>query len=163
MVRAMINSEKHFVPVTLTTVDGQTAMTFGVAAANADPSVNTQVRIGAIVKAVHVELWYMGSSSQPVFQVSTFEKLVSGQGNPTSAQMSDLHTYPNKKNIFYTTQGLVGDANTNPIPIFRDWIKIPKSKQRIGLGDFLILTVAARGEVDQDLEVCGMMIYKEYF
>ncbi len=163
MVRPTINSEKHMRAISLQTVSDNTATTFQLCAAVADPSVSSEVRIGAVVKAVHIELWYLSSASQPTFHISTVEKLVSGQTDPSSAQMSALHDYPNKKNIFQTSQGLIGDANSNPIPVFREWIKIPKGKQRMGLGDKLILTVAARGEANNDIEVCGMTIYKEYF
>ena len=108
-------------------------------------------------------MWYLGSSAQPVFHVSTVEKLTSGASEMTSVQASLLNEYPNKKNIFQTSQGLIGDANTNPIPVFREWIKIPKGKQRMGLGDKLVLNIAARGEAANDIEVCGFYIYKEQF
>ncbi len=163
MVRPTINSEKHLRAISLTTIDDNTAQSFVLIDAVVAPSVSSQVRVGAVVKAIHVELWYLSSSAQPTFHVSTIEKLVSGQIDPTSVQMSALHDYPNKKNIFKTSQGLVGDANSNPIPVFREWIPIPKGKQRFGLGDRLIITVAARGEAANDVEVCGMNIYKEYF
>jgi len=81
----------------------------------------------------------------------------------THAQSQILHDYPNKKNLFKTSQGLLGDANSNAVPIFREWIAIPKGKQRIGLGDTLVFNLAALGEMDQDVEVCGLVIYKEYF
>ncbi len=163
-MRAQVNSEKHFRPVTLTTVDDNTVENFQVLEAVADPTTTDQVRVGAVVKAIWVELWYISSGSQPTFQVSTIEKLIGGQPNVSSVQMSALHTYPNKKNIFKTSQGLVGDANSNPIPVFREWIAIPKGKQRMGLGDRIKINVAARGEAGgNDVEICGMTIYKEYF
>ncbi len=162
-MKPTINSEKHMRTVSLSTVAENTVFSVRIAEAVADPSTSANVRIGAIVKAVHVEMWYLGSSSQPIFHVSTVEKISSGQDSPTSAEMSDLHAYKNKKNILETSQGLVGDNNTNPIPVFRHWIKIPKGKQRMGLGDSLYLNIAARGEANNDLEVCGMVIYKEYF
>ncbi len=162
-MRPTINSEKHYHPRSLQQVDENTVVTMVIANAVISPADGSEVRVGSVLKAVHVEMWYLGSSAQPVFQVSTVEKLPSGLENPTSAQMSDLHKYPNKKNIFQTSQGLVGDSNSNPIPVYREWIKIPKGKQRMGLGDRLVLNVAARGEANNDLEVCGMFIYKEYF
>ncbi len=163
MVRPTINSEKHFVPRPLLTVPENTVQNIKICEAVEDPSTGAECRIGAVVKAVHVELWYIGSSAQPIFQVSTLEKISSGADDVLSAEMSDLNKYRNKKNILNTSQGLVGDSNTNPIPVFRDWYKIPKGKQRFGLGDKLVLNVAARGEANNDLEVCGMFIYKEYF
>ncbi len=164
MVRPTINSDKHYRPISLTTVAENSATSFSVVIAKKDVAdVSSEVRTGAVVKAVFVELWYMSSGSQPTFQVSTIEKISSGGPLPTSTQMSDLFTYPNKKNILLTSQGLIGDANSNPIPVFRQWVKIPKGKQRFGLGDQLTVTVAARGEATHDIEVCGMVIYKEYY
>ncbi len=127
------------------------------------PSAPTDVRVGAVVKAVYVEMWYMGSGTQPVFQVSTLEKLSGGAPFMEFTDANTLNAYPNKKNILYLTQGLVGDANSNPIPIFRGWFKIPKGKQRIGIGDQIVFNVNAFGEADQDIEVCGQFTYKEYF
>ncbi len=163
-MRATINSEKHYRAISLNTVEFNTAESFELVVAVDVPGVApAEVRVGATVKAVWLELWYLMSGSQPGFQVSTFEKIVAGQDSPTSAQMSDLQGYPNKKNILQTYQGLVGDANSNPIPVFRGWIKIPKGKQRMGLGDSISVNVAARGEAGNDLEICGMAIFKEYY
>ncbi len=151
------------VPQSLTTVEENSVVSTIIVTAVANPTDNNHVRVGAIVKAVHVELWYLSSAAQPTFQVSTVEKLVGGSGSATSGQMSDLNTYPNKKNIFETSQGLVGDSNSNPMPVFKHWIKIPKGKQRMGLGDAIVINVAARGEANNDVEICGMYIYKEYY
>ncbi len=162
-MRPPINSEKHIHPRSLSTVAENTATTFQVVIADADATLSNQVRVGAVVKAVYCEIWVIGSSAQPVFQILTIEKISSGGPQPTSAQMSALHNYPNKKNILFTSQGLVGDSNSNPIPLYRDWIKIPKGKQRFGLGDSLVFTIAARGEANNDVEVCGIFIFKEYY
>ncbi len=163
MVRPTINSEKHIVPQAEITITQNTVQNIVVVDANNALSNATQVRVGATVKAIHVELWYLGDAAQPIFQVSTLEKVV-GDGTPVlSAQMSNLNDYANKKNILQTSQGLVGDSNTNPIPVFRGWIKIPKGKQRMGQGDKIYLNVAARGETNNDCLVCGMFIFKEYY
>ncbi len=159
----MINSEKHIVPQASLTVTENTVVNITVIEADNTLSNATQVRVGAVVKAVWVELWYLGDASQPIFQVSTIEKIVGDGTPPISAQMSNLHDYANKKNILKTSQGLVGDSNTNPIPVFREWIKIPKGKQRMGQGDKLYINVAARGEANNDLQICGMFIFKEQY
>jgi len=161
-MKPTINSEKHFRPTSLTTVDNNTVVNAVIFEAVASPSTSGHVRVGAVIKAVHVELWYISSGSQPTFQVSTVEKVVAGGTPCTSDQMSNLHDYPNKKNILETSQGLVGDANSNPMPVFRHWIKVPKGKQRFGLGDAMYLNIAARGEASNDVEICGMNIFKEY-
>ncbi len=163
MVRPTINSEKHYFARSLTTIADNTVLNYNVAVAVATPSGPNHVRVGATIKAVFIEMWYISSASQPTFQVTTVQKIPSDGVDPTSAQMSDLHTWPNKKNILFTSQGLVGDANSNPIPIMRQWFKIPKGKQRMGLGDKIVVSIAARGETNNDIEVCGMNIYKEYY
>ncbi len=163
MVKPTINSEKHFRSITLTTVPENTVNNFLLIEAVAAPSQTFEVRIGSVIKAVHIELWYLSDASQPTFQISTVEKIQSNATAPSTAQMSTLHTYTNKRNILETTQGLVGDSNTNPMPVFRHWIKIPKGKQRFALGDKFYINVAARGETNNDIEVCGMVIFKEYY
>jgi len=163
MVRAMIHSEKHIVPRSLLTVDAQTILQFNIATAVAQPTQQNHVREGAIVKAVWVELWYIGSSSQPVVQVSSFEKLIGGADEMTFSESQVMNDYPNKKNLLKISQGIVGDANSNPVPVFREWIPIPKGKQTQGLGDKLLVNVSGLGEMSNDLEICGLFIYKEYF
>ncbi len=164
MVQPTVNSEKHYRPISLTTVAENTVFNASVVIAKKVVSdVSSEVRTGSVVKAVYVELWMMSSAAQPTFQVSTIQKISSDGDDPTTTQMSDLYTYPNKKNILRTSQGLVGDSNSNPIPIFRDWVRIPKGKQRFGLGDRFVISVAARGETNNDIEICGIAIYKEYY
>jgi len=58
----------------------------------------------------------------------------------------------------YTTQGLTSEQNANAVPIIRQWFKIPKGKQRFGLGDQMVLNISAAQE---GVENCGMFIFKE--
>ncbi len=71
-----------------------------------------------------------------------------------------LGDYTNKKNILYTTQALSNDQDADAIPLFKGWIRIPKSKQRFGLDDQLNFHVFAQA-LDQN--ICGFVTYKEYF
>ncbi len=118
---------------------------------------------GSLVKAIWIESWYQNTdvtNSTTTF-IMTVEKVPSGQLPMTFAQSLALQAYPNKKNILYTTQGIIGarrDGN-GQLPIFRQWIKIPKGKQRIGLGDKIVLNHSSLGASAQ---ICGMSIYKEY-
>ena len=144
-------------------VDAQDIRNFLILDAVATPSTPSHVREGAIVKAVYVELWYIGSSSQPVIQVSSFEKVQNLAEAMTYLQSNELDSYPNKRNLFKITQGVIGDSNTNPVPVFREWIAVPKGKQRMALGDKLYLNIACTAEAANDLEICGTFIYKEYF
>ncbi len=124
------------------------------------PASADQIRIGAVVKAIFIELWILAGSQQPGSFTITVEKVV-GDGTPMDfLQSALLHDYPNKKNILYTTQGVSPDANGNPVPILRQWIKIPKGKQRFGQGDALFMNLSANVE---DMTFCGVNIYKEYY
>jgi len=163
LVRATINSEKHIHPRSLVTIDSGSNDAFVIATAMQNPDSSNQVRVGCTIKAVYVELWFIGSGSQPVVQTSSFEKLVAGQDAMTQIQSVTMHDYPNKKNLFKISQGTIGDANTNTTPVWREWIAIPKGKQRMGLGDSFRLNIAALGEASNDLEVCGIFVFKEYY
>jgi len=164
MVRPMVHSIKHIVQQSLFTVAEGTTLNTTPVSATAERSSSPNVILqGSSVKAIFVEYWGMAESSQPSSFTITVEKLVGGAPNMTHAQALQLDDYPNKKNILYTTQGLIGDANTNPVPLLRNWVKIPKSKQRFGLGDnikvnFTTIDPTASGGI----EYCGVVIYKEY-
>ncbi len=133
-----------------------------IRAVDAQPTTPIEVAVGAIVKAVFVELWILGEGAQPCTCTWIIEKTTNDVSPATQTQMQNLHDYPNKKNIFKTGQGVIGDSNSNPIPVIREWIKIPKGKQRFGLGDELGIVVSCIGEADNGLEICGLAIYKEY-
>ncbi len=105
-------------------------------------------------------MWLLAGSQQPGSFQLTLEKISSNAPDMTHNDSTLLHDYGNKKNILYTTQGLVGDANTNPSPLLRQWFKIPKGKQRFGLGDKLNLNLSSFAE---NITSCGVIIYKEYY
>ncbi len=116
---------------------------------------------GSIIKAVHIEHWFKStaaSGSGCKFQL-VIEKVIAGQASITFAQMNNLNLYPNKKNVLYISQGIVGDLNTRTIPIFNDWIGIPKGKQRFGLGDEFTMTISSTNAASRS---CGIVVYKEY-
>ncbi len=161
MVRPTINSKKHIVQTSITsaTPGAVTKLVLIDAQQGASPSVPTSVEVGSIVKAVYIDLWFIGSSSQPTTMTCTLEKTVAENPDMTFVQSQQLYTYPNKKNIFYSTQGFVGDANSNPTPFLRTWYKIPKGKQRFGVGDGLRLNITG---ITETTEFCGLCIYKEY-
>ena len=105
-------------------------------------------------------MWQQGEGNATGTSITILEKLSSGQAPPDVPDMLDLHGYNNKKNILFTHQGLSADDKTNPVPIMRGWYKIPKGKQRFGLGDQLRLEQLAQIE---GFNICGVCIYKEYF
>ncbi len=162
-MKPIINSVKHIVQRTLTVTQEQAiSLVILGQVVDAQPTTPEQIVVGAALKAVWCEYWILGESSQPCTATWSVEKIVAGAAAMTQAQAQNLHDYPNKKNIFKMGQGIIGDSNSNPIPILREWIKIPKGKQRFGLGDSLVLNISCIGEADNGLESCGFALYKEY-
>ncbi len=162
MVRPVVHSTKHYVQLTLTSVTTGVRVntTIATAVQSTVANLGSEIEEGALVKAVYIELWAIGSTADQFFTI-VLDKATGGATLITFTQMTDLFTYPNKKNIFYVTQGLASnDGIAAPIPLMRGWYKIPKSKQRFGLGDTLNLAVASRGSATVD--ICGFMTYKEY-
>ncbi len=161
-MRPPIHSRKHYVQTTLTQAltGAEVGITYISAVNPPSADLNVEVAEGAIVKAVFIELWVIGETADQFFTIIV-SKLPGGVPQATITDMTNLFTWVNKKNIFYTSQGLApNDGVGQPVPILRQWIKIPKSKQRFGLGDKLVMQVASRG--DGTINFCGFSTYKEY-
>ncbi len=160
-MRPVIQSEKHYVQFSPQTVAlGAITIRHLVSAVAVDQKNDTdEVVEGSIIKAVYLELWLTGDDATASSQVFTVEKL---SGNFTAMAVGEaaaLGDYVNKKNIFFTSQGLLGPNTQVPIPVIRQWIKIPKSKQRFGLGDHLVFNLSAGLD---GVTLCGMCVYKSY-
>ncbi len=161
-MRAPIHSTKHQVQYPFNAIATGTINNTTLIQAVESTVANTAFEIaeGSLVKAVHVELWLINASTDGHEIVTICKDTKNGAG-PTFAQMSTLFTYVNKKNIFFTHEGLsASDNGSGPIPVINDWIKIPKGKQRFGLGDTLNLTISNPSSTA--LNMCGVTIYKEY-
>ncbi len=159
-MRAPIVAQKHYIQVSLATVlagaNLATTIVEGVEAGT--ENAPHEVTEGQVVKAVFVEMWVRAGDTAPGTSLLTLVKAPDAQGFSFADQIA-LHDYRNKKNIFYHTQGLTNDQDADAIPFIRQWFKIPKGKQRFGLGDRLILGIAAQAI---DNIVCGFMTYKSY-
>ncbi len=162
-MRAPIVSRKHLVQFTEFSVASLTVNCMVGVRAKAIASVDTNFEVveGSVIKAIFAELWILGkhASSQSSFVV-VVEKVPAGGAEPTISQMTTLDAYSNKKNILFTSQGLIAPATANPTPVLRQWIKIPKGKQRFGLEDEFRICIASIGA--NDLHGCGLQIYKSY-
>ncbi len=161
-MRPVIHSTKHYVPFPILPIPTATRNQQILVQAVATPDKNdaTEVEEGAVVKAVFVELWLLNSANDGE-EIVTICKTQSNDNGPSFAELATLFTYDNKKNILFTHQGLSSNNGVgNPIVTIRNWIKIPKSKQRFGLGDQLVLSIA--NVSSNDLSRCGIAIYKEY-
>jgi len=164
LVRAQVHSSKHYFQMSLFTVLGSAINNQILAQAEAVGSVLSvsQIREGSTIKAVFVELWVRSAELSPGSFVVTLEKVPGAVTVLMSvAESSALGTYDNKKNILFTSQALTNENSADAIPILRDWIKIPKSKQRFGLKDQLVLNVHSQAPIDNVF--CGFSTYKEYF
>ncbi len=162
MVRPMVHSTKHYVQTTLSTVTtGNTAfVNYATAVTRTVANLGNEVAEGSTIKAIYWEMWVIGSVSNQFF-TAIIAKIPGGGANIVQADMVDLFSYDNKKNILYTTQGLASnDGIAGPVAIYRGWIKIPKSKQRWGLGDKFQFAISSRGS--DDIIFCGFATYKEY-
>lgn len=163
-MRAPIVSRKHIIQHPEFNVVTATVLTHTEVESVAIQNVNAahEVVEGSVVKAIFVELWLLCASSLAEGSfVLIVEKSQAGQGNPSFATMTTLDAYVNKKNILFTSQGLVAEGGVgNPTPVLRQWIKIPKGKQRFGINDKIRIHIAALGSLD--ISGCGMTIYKSY-
>ncbi len=154
-----MNSTKHYVQKTLSTVIAGTIDTFRIVnATDLRTGDDDNVLAGAVVKAVFVEMWVRAGDTSPGSTLISLIK-VPESGNVTFADQTALHDYTNKKNVLYHTQGLTNDQDADAIPFVRQWFKIPKGKQRFGLGDRLFLAISAQA---LDNIICGFATYKEY-
>ncbi len=162
-MRPPIQSEKHIVQVTPTTVAASAIGKILVLEAKQLADVTTapaDVRAGAIVKAVYLEFWATSDDATQSSLIWCVYKKPTGAGNMTFAQLNALNAFDGKQNVLLTGQGLVAPNTQLPTPIFRGWVKIPKGKQRMGLGDQLNVNVAG---IANGGTFCGLAIYKAYF
>ncbi len=163
-MRPVIKSKKHIVQISQATV-GQalvvdTRLIFSKEATSTTPDA---VEEGAIVKACYVEFWVSQDSASVVGSYTVvLYKNPAGNSTVTTANMAALHDYENKKNILFTAQGLLTPNDGGQVPVLRNWYKIPKGKQRFGLGDELRVVIRNNNATAIDINLCGLAIYKEY-
>ncbi len=160
-MRAPIHSQKHYVQKSLNTITAGIVDSTVIVDAEAAGAVSgaNEVIEGALVKAIFVEMWVRSQEASPGAFVGIICKHPGGVNNPTAAEMAALNDWDNKKNILYTTQGLTNDGASITMPMLKDWLKIPKGKQRMGLGDSWRMHLFAQA---LDLNNCGFFTYKEY-
>ncbi len=160
---APISSIKHYVAKTNSTIATGTTIVHTVATAvakGAARSATNVVEEGCVLKAIHLEYWLKGTGSTSTTQfVFIVYKLPSGQANPTQTDMLNLQAWNNKKNILFSSQGVLSEEGAGQsIPVIRDWMKVPKGKQRFGLEDKFQVAISSVGT----LQFCGLATYKEY-
>ncbi len=162
---APINSIKHYVGLPLATITAGNVQNNELVDAQVAPAsaAAEDVHEGSLVKAVFIEMWIVndGASGLETQFTVALEKKPSDGPDMTFTNSQNLGAYPNKKNILYVTQGVLAPFlnGQSSVPIIRNWVLIPKGKQRFGLGDQLVLNMSAVG---QDIRRCGISTYKEY-
>ncbi len=163
-MKPIIKSKKHIFQISQSTVaQAAAAHTTFITAQEATGTAPNHVEEGAIVKACYVEFWLSQDSASVVGSYTvTLLKDPGGNALLTSAQMAALHDYDNKKNILFTAQGLLAPNDGGQVAVLRGWYKIPKGKQRFGLGDTLTVSVRNNNATAIDINFCGLAIFKEY-
>ncbi len=158
----MVHSRKHIVQFSLAAITAGNVATKVIVASVAPEDVDSSLEVveGSTVKAVYLELWLLGDDALTSTAIVEFEKRPSGHAAPSAAEIAALHDYDNKKNILEQHMGLIPSNTQNPVNVFRHWIKIPKGKQRMGLGDLLSFTILAQSD---GIVFCGFATYKEYY
>ncbi len=157
-MKPVINTEKHYVHVPVTAIGSGARVTLNLVTVSNSLALATDVRVGAVVKAVFLEMWVDSATASKTVN-SSFQKQPSGAFAPTIAELGNMGTYINKKNVFQFHQGLA-PSNGNIMPLFREWVLIPKGKQRMGLGDAISISIGATGAT---MNVCGFSTFKEHY
>lgn len=163
-MRAQINSVKHIVQITPTTVlagaVGKITIAEGLEVQDIPVANVDNVRAGAHVKAVYCELWITGDGTEQSSSTWIFKKRQAGDGNMTFGEINAMQGFLGKNQILMSGQGIVPPNTQHPMSIFKGWVKIPKGKQRIALGDQLEIVVSS---ITNGIVMCGLFIYKEYY
>lgn len=161
-MRPTVTTRKHVIQRSPTTQAGGAISTLIVANALQNLGSGTApgaVTVGARISAIYAEFWCTSDDAGAGSANITLEKLPSGLTPMTFAQSIALFTYPNKNNIFYITQGLVPAEVQPGLPLIRGWFKIPKGKQRMALGDQLVINFSGI----TGLTECGFVVFKEQY
>jgi len=160
-LRPRVNTEKHYHQDSLFAVAAGAITPRRIMEATAAPDGTSQeIRVGAVVTAVYVEMWLTGDDTVQGSAILALEKISTSQTNMSAANIAALHLYANKKNVFHVFMGLMPPNTQNPVAAVRGWFKIPKSKQRFGLGDKLVLNIFGQSD---GLAGCGFYTYKEQY
>ncbi len=161
-MKPVINSEKHIVQISLSAVASGAISNLVFATAVAVPAATlTEVREGCIIKAIYLELWISSDDAGSGTAIVTLER-VNGATTTlmTVAESAALGSYDNKKNVLHTQMGLTPSNVQYPMASLLGWFKIPKGKQRFGLGDRIVVNVHGQSN---GVSMCGFGLYKEQY
>ncbi len=161
-MRPRVNTRKHILNLSLFAVASGAINNQNLAVAVIAPDANTagEVREGAIISAVYVEMWLTSDDTAAGTCITTLEKIPANGASMTAANSAALDSYKNKNNIFHIQQGLLAPNIQYPTAVIKGWFKIPRGKQRFALGDSLVLNTHGQSN---GLAGCGFVLYKEQF
>ncbi len=159
-MRPRVHTEKHIVQFSLDTTASGAIEPKVIISAVAAPTGVAEVREGSTVSAVYVEMWIQTDDAALGSSIVTLERLSGGTPIMNTTDSAALNAYDNKKNVLHTQMGLTPNNVTYPMAAVKGWFKIPKGKQRFGIGDRLNLNLHAQSN---GLNHCGIAIYKEQF
>ncbi len=161
-MRPKVHVEKHITQHALFAVGSGnlTTLTIATALAVPDHAVANEVREGSSISAVYAEIWLSSDDAASGTAICTLERRPGGVNAMIAAESASLDSYDNKKNILYTFMGLLPSNVQYPMASIKGWIKIPKGKQRFGIGDKLVFNVHGQSN---GIAGCGFFIYKEQF
>ncbi len=161
MVRPSVHSTKHYIQQSIgtrdTTAVENVAFAQGVAVGN--KNTVSEVEEGSQIKAFYFEMWLRSAATAGSSFTFIICKRPSNTGVPSQTEMAALGDWDNKKNIMFTSQGLLNDVDADAMSVHRGWVKVPKGKQRMGLNDIWSWHLNAIG---QSINFCGFQTYKEY-
>ncbi len=163
-MKPVIHSKKHINQISQGTI-GQALIDTQVLidAREAGSTTPSGIEEGASVKAIYIEYWLGNASTSVVGSYTTIVfKNPGGTDNPVTGDIAALHDWSNKKNILFTSQALVPPTDGGQVAVLKQWIKIPKGKQRFGLLDRLQITTRNNNSTAVSINFCGLAIYKEY-
>ncbi len=160
-MRPKVHTKKHYAQQSIESVAAGALSNLVIADSVENVAANNQVREGSSISAIYVEMWCKsGAASNLASVINCFYKEPGSGVAFTVAQLAAVQDAENKKNILYFQQGLLGNEDQIPLPVVKQWFKIPKSKQRMGLGDRWIFVTSATGI---DVDRCGFATFKEQY
>ncbi len=160
-MRPTVHTEKHYAQKSFFTVASGAITNVVICTAEEDATAAAKIRIGSKISALYVEMWLTSDDTAAGTSIVTLEKVEGGQTVLMAAgDSAALETYRNKKNIFHTQMGLLGPNTQYPLASIKGWFKIPKTKQRFGVGDRMVLNVHGQSN---GVNGCGFFTYKEQY
>ncbi len=161
-MRPKVNTEKHYNQESLFTVatGAISNRIIAVSVVVPDATADNQVRQGSVISAIYCEMWLTSDDTGQGTAIVTLEKVNGNAALMTAGNSAALNVYPNKKNVFHTFMGLTPPNTQFPTSSIKGWVKIPRGKQRMGLGDQFVLNVHGQSN---GLQACGFFLYKEQY